>query len=382
MNNIFGLCLQVMIQKGFIMKVFFDNTPITYSRFNGVGNVGLHMFLALRKYSRIIDPLFLYRKKSRLQRDHITYFKQHCSLKPINYNPYLSLRFPLSGKIIHSTYHFASLLPFRTKIVHIHDTWTLRKNPYQSEHFQSCQSVKMARMLNRADYFTVMSQTVKDELINDWHIDPTRIIVMGYGCPGEFDEEASADGSNQFAFPLSEEELSETDYILTVGRIEYRKNYSHAAKAMARLPHLKWIVIGDLGFQGKHIVNECFADLISSGQLIWLTNVSQSTLSLLYRHAFSFLLPSWEEGFGIPLLEAMSFGIPVITSDRSAGKEVVAEGGYLVNPEKHEESVQFLECLYENPSLQEEYCQFAKERAAKFAWQNVVTNLENFYLSI
>lgn len=364
------------------MRVYFDNTPITFSRYNGVGNVGLHLYSALKKHSSFVEPQFLYRKKSRKQNSNINYLKQFSKLIPRQYHPYLSFGLAKSGTILHSSYHYAAHLPFLTKVVHIHDTWTLRKNTYQSERFQYVQSKKLAKVLKRADYFTVMSQTVKNELIDSYHIEPDRIAIIGYGCPQNLDNALNNETDKQSNSPFNETELSQKKYILSIGRIEHRKNYHHSMQVLKRFPQLKWIVIGDLGYQGEKIVQECLKPLESTGQLIWARQTSRQTLEKLYRQAFAFLMPSYEEGFGIPLLEAMSYGIPVITSNRSACLEVTKNGGYQVDPFNWNNSVQFIESLIQNPSLHDEYSRRAKTRALDFTWRKVVKKMETFYSTI
>lgn len=356
------------------MNVFFDNTPTTFSRVNSAGNIGLHIYLALKKYSTLINPVFLYRKKSRFQHRHVDRLKRSELFSPINYNPYLSFHLPMSGKILHSTYHFTARLPFSIKIVHIHDTWMFGEDLSQSK--------REVKLLKRADHFTVMSESVKDELVYGWGIEQNRVTVIGYGCPYELERELPVNESVRHTLPFDPEELSSMRYVLTVGRIEPRKNYEHISKAIRCLPDLKWIVVGAPGIRGNEIAGRHFEPLIRDGRLIWLKNVEQPTLNLLYRNAFVFLLPSREEGFCIPLLEAMSFGIPVITSDRSANREIVADGGVLVSPENCNDSVHFIESLIQNPDLRDRFSQYAKERASEFKWSDVAAKLENLYLSV
>jgi glycosyltransferase involved in cell wall biosynthesis len=362
------------------VKVFLDNTRSALSPHGGVGSVGIHFFLALKRYSRIVSPTFLHRRTAAVPRRNLQLLRARGCNPLRGYHPYLSLHLPLRGAILHSTYHKLPGLPFRTQILHVHDLWTTRRNPYQSARFQERRGRKLLELLRRADLFTVLSETVKEELIADAGIEDERIVVTGYGCPHELEVESGpAEGGEPRGAEPETEELVDAPYVLSVARVESRKNFEHTTRAVRHVDGLKLVAVGDLGFSGERIVQECFEPLAKEGRLLWLRRVEPSLLVRLYRNALAYLVPSWEEGFGITLLEAMSFGTPVITSNRSANREVVDYGGALVDPAHWEESSHWLEELLESPSLREELRRNARRRASDFRWEDVGKRLESLY---
>jgi len=117
----------------------------------------------------------------------------------------------------------------------------------------------------------------------------------------------------------------------------------------------------------------------NSGYARVLIKAPFEDLVALYSLARIFLFPSWYEGLGLPILEAMTCGAPVIASDRAAVPEIVSHAGLLMDAEDEVKLAQLITCLYENPVEQEKLRQAGYERAAEFSWQNVVGKVMNCY---
>ena len=358
------------------VRVYLDNTRSALSLNHGVGNVGTHYFLALKRYGRDVDPVFLYRRGAGPPAQNLEALRALGCTPLRAYHPYLSLDLPLRGRILHSSYHKLPSLPFRTRILHVHDVWTLRPNPYQSSAFQEGRADKLRRVLERADLYTVLTETLRDEMVSELGIGADRIAVTGYGWPRSLEGDP---------WPVPDEGAEEGPagpYALIVARIEARKNYEHVTRAVAAVPGLRLVVVGIPGFEGERTVEESFPTLREQGRLTWQRRVSPAQLEQLYRGALAYICPSWEEGFGITLLEAMSYGTPVITSDRSANREVVAGGGTLVDPADWEASAGCLAALLADPDVRVEHSRRAAERAAQFRWEDVAARLEALYGSV
>jgi glycosyltransferase involved in cell wall biosynthesis len=358
------------------VRVFFDNTRSALSLHHGVGNVGTHFFLALKRHGRDVDPVFLYRRGAGPPAQNLVALRALGCTPLRAYHPYLSLDLPLRGRILHSSYHKLPSLPFRTRILHVHDVWTLRPNPYQSSAFQEARADKLRRVLERADLYTVLTESLRDEMVSQLGVEADRIVVTGYGCPRSLEGDPPR-------LPSAGAELeSAGPYALIVARLEARKNYEHVTRAVAAVPGLRLVVVGIPGFEGERLAQESFRALREQGRLTWHRQVSPAALAQLYRGALAYVCPSWEEGFGITLLEAMSYGTPVITSDRSANREVVAGGGTLVDPADWEASAECLGALLADPDVREEHSRRARARAAEFRWEDVAARLEDLYRSV
>ena len=100
--------------------------------------------------------------------------------------------------------------------------------------------------------------------------------------------------------------------------------------------------------------------------------ISNAQLEALYRRASLFAFPSLDEGFGIPVIEAMAWGIPVITSDRSALAEVSGEAALHVSPHNTAELTHALQTLMDQPGLRRELIARGRQWAAQFTWTRAV----------
>ena len=109
--------------------------------------------------------------------------------------------------------------------------------------------------------------------------------------------------------------------------------------------------------------------------------VSKEKLEELYRGASFFLFPSLREGFGLPILEAMAHGTPVITSSISCMPEISGNAAFLVHPESPEEIANAMKELIKDKALAEDYRKKGFERIQDFSWKNTAKAYQNIYLN-
>jgi glycosyltransferase involved in cell wall biosynthesis len=102
-------------------------------------------------------------------------------------------------------------------------------------------------------------------------------------------------------------------------------------------------------------------------------------LQQLYARASIFVFPSLDEGFGMPVLEAMARGIPVVTSNRSALPEVAGDAAILVDPDSTEQITEALARLADNPQLSEALAKLGRARAEAYPWQRAVDTTYSVY---
>lgn len=160
------------------------------------------------------------------------------------------------------------------------------------------------------------------------------------------------------------------DFFLFVGTLEPRKNLLTLIRAWARLPlELPDLVLA--GRVGWKLSREELSSLAGhkSDRLHFLDHVPGDLLPALYSEARAFVYPSFMEGFGLPPLEAMACGTPVITSNTSSLPEVTGDAAILVSPTKEEELAGALEWLAGNDSLHEKLREKGLNRAAQFSWE-------------
>lgn len=163
-------------------------------------------------------------------------------------------------------------------------------------------------------------------------------------------------------------------YLMYVGRIEKKKNISLLIEAFAifkeKNPHLnhKLLLVGDASFgydETKYMIREfdLVQDVFMPG---WL---AEEDLPYLYSGAFSFVFPSNYEGFGIPLLQAMACGVPIIASDSSSIPEVVLDAAYLFNPKYALSIAEAIEKVISNRELRKSLVEKGYKRVKNFSWE-------------
>jgi len=159
-------------------------------------------------------------------------------------------------------------------------------------------------------------------------------------------------------------------FILSVGTIEPRKNFVNLIKAYQMLParlrkSFRLIIIGKRGWHYKEILN---LGAKTKG-VKFLGYLPEKKLADWYRLASLFVYPSLYEGFGLPVIEAMSYGLPVICSNTTSLPEIAGGAALFFNPLKPKEISRVIQKVLDNPKLQKKLIQKALERAKKFSWE-------------
>lgn len=157
-------------------------------------------------------------------------------------------------------------------------------------------------------------------------------------------------------------------YLLAVGTIEPRKNLAAVFKAFKALSSthsdLHLCIAGGKGWKTSHVFSEFPTEL--QDRIHFLGYVTNPQLSELYSRALCLVYPSFYEGFGIPPLEAMASGCPVLTSNISSLPEVVGDAAILIDPNNLEQIIAGIEELIKNP---QPYREKGLERAKIFSWE-------------
>jgi glycosyltransferase involved in cell wall biosynthesis len=170
-------------------------------------------------------------------------------------------------------------------------------------------------------------------------------------------------------------------YVLYAGGISPNKNLATLVRAYARLPRrgLKLVLAGDYqsdGFKSCYgELCELVAQLGLIGEVIFPGFVSDERLCELYSGASVFVMPSFDEGFGLPALEAMACGAPVIAGKGHALDEVVGAAGLLIDPNDEAGLAAAMESVLTDGALREEMAHRSLDRASQFSWQSAARTL-------
>ncbi|MBM3724842.1 MAG: glycosyltransferase family 4 protein [Acidobacteria bacterium] len=167
--------------------------------------------------------------------------------------------------------------------------------------------------------------------------------------------------------------------VLSVGALQKRKNTQRLIRAFAAMPPgWRLVLAGSSGYGSAEILAELEssprrADIELPGY------VTAEQLEALYARAAIFAFPSLDEGFGIPVLEAMAWGVPVLTSNRSSLPEVAGEAALLVDPEREEEIAGGLCSMAADEDLRASLVVRGRQRAADFTWERSVRETWGVY---
>lgn len=230
----------------------------------------------------------------------------------------------------------------------------------------------------RANKIITVSEFSKREIMKYLNISAERINVVPSGI------------NLQKYYPLDNESIKkvkdkyslENSYFLYLGTLEPRKNLVRLIKAYYKLKNEKnmpdLILAGQKGWFYEEIF-ECIHKLKLEKSVVYIGYVSDEDTAPLICGATAFIFPSLYEGFGIPPLEAMACGTPVITSNVSSLPEVVGDGALLVDPYDVDDIYQKMKTLISNNNLREELVKKGIERASFFSWDNAATKLMEIY---
>lgn len=161
------------------------------------------------------------------------------------------------------------------------------------------------------------------------------------------------------------------DYILAVGTAHPRKNIATLLRAYAQMPQAGRPPLALTGPDGATAapLRELAEELGIATQIHWLGYVEREALPALYRGAGVFAMPSLQEGFGLPVLEAMACGTPVICSNTTALPEVAGEAGLLVDPTRPEAWSEALQKVTGDRKLAQQMREKGLRRADQFSWE-------------
>lgn len=230
--------------------------------------------------------------------------------------------------------------------------------------------------LKNSKIIIAVSYSTKKDIIRLFNVRKKEIHVIYEGVSEEFK-------------PLEGKKLQKirekynlpSKFILNVGTIEPRKNLVRLIKAYSLLPEnlkniYKLVIVGKKGWYYEDIF-KTVKNLNLQKKVEFTGYIPDEDLPLVYNLSEIFIYPSLYEGFGLPVLEAMACGIPVITSDVSSLPEIVGDAGILVNPRSTLQIKNAMKLLLENEKLRETLKEKGIERAKKFQWRNTARKLLN-----
>jgi glycosyltransferase involved in cell wall biosynthesis len=263
-------------------------------------------------------------------------------------------------------------------LVTVHDLSFIRYPQCADANLRAYLNQVVPRSVQRADLVLADSQSTKDDLVELLGVEPDKIEIVYPGVEERFhpieDQALLDEVRRRYTLPPR--------FILGVGTLQPRKNFTRLIEAFADLRFairdLRLVIAGGKGW----LYEEIFATVERLGleeKVVFPGFVADEHLPALYNLADLFVFPSLYEGFGLPPLEALACGTPVITSDASSLPEVVGQAGLMVEATDVEALAQAMKQVLEDDALQEEMIARGLEQARKFTWQKAASRLLNLY---
>ncbi|MHB8598895.1 MAG: glycosyltransferase family 4 protein [Ktedonobacteraceae bacterium] len=268
------------------------------------------------------------------------------------------------------------------KVVTVHDLAFLEHPEYAVPSLANYLKKVVPEAVAAADVVCTVSQEVSRTLIDHFSTPPEKLTVVSNGVSPYFrritDPIILAATRNKFGLkhPL----------VLGVGTLEPRKNHINLIKAFYTAQKKKngpvmLAIAGGKGWLYEE-TQQLVQELKLEKKVRFLGRVSDLELVTLYSMADVFAFPSFFEGFGVPPIEAMACGAPVITSNTSSLPEVVGDAALLIDPHKPDELAHTILRLLENPQLQEELRQKGYERAKQYTWAESAHKMLTIYAQL
>ena len=249
------------------------------------------------------------------------------------------------------------------KVITVHDLSFLRY-PYfytlKSRLWH--QNLLAKKIIQQADAIIAVSNSTKNDLIDLLNIEASKIRVIAEGVDNKFQP---TDNQMELARVKKRYRLPEK-FLLFLGTLEPRKNIESVISAFNQLSTDHYLVIGG----GDGWKSKTIKELTAKNDKIKIIGyVKEEDKRGLYSLADIFVYPSYYEGFGLPLIEAMACGVPVIAGSNSSQVEVVNGAGLLVDPYNIKEIKQAIEFILKDKALRDKLIKNGLARAKEYNWQ-------------
>lgn len=261
-----------------------------------------------------------------------------------------------------------NVVPLRcpcARVVTIHDLSTVRFPQLHTAMKRTYWQIMMRHAVRRSAAIIAVSEATKSDLHTFFGVEPERVTVVPHGSM-EWTDVAGVEALEQWG-------LSPKQYVLFVGTLEPRKNIEALVRAFGlvreRLTGLwKLVLAGSVGWHAHDLI--AFLDNCPWRESIVQTGrVSERLLRRLYQDAAVFVYPSTFEGFGFPVLEALSAGTPTVTSNVSSMPEVAGDAAILVDPNSVPEIAKAIESVVCDSRMAQDLSVRGRERARLFTWR-------------
>lgn len=252
-------------------------------------------------------------------------------------------------------------------VVTLHDIGVFPHPEWFAPNYVRWRKALIPRMARHARGILTVSEFSKKVICNHLQINPTKVKVVYNGVDTDRFKPASQERINQ----LTQKYNMDTPYLLALGSLDPRKNFSRLIQAWKRCQNqeqLKEFTLVIAG--GSQATLGTFKKNVTDKTVQFLGYVADEDLPPLYSGAQAFVFPSLFEGFGLPVLEAMACGTPVITSNSTALDEIAGEAALKITPEEVNSIKEGIMELIESPQHQTTLIEQGFEKIKQYNWDH------------
>jgi glycosyltransferase involved in cell wall biosynthesis len=369
------------------MKIGFDGKRITQN-FTGLGNYSRFILHILAKYYPnnqycIFSPS---KPKNNLNFSESTsisfYYSKKQSFKSIWRS--FGIVKDLKDEKIDVFHGLSNEIPFGLKkakiasVVTIHDLIFYRYPHYYPFVDRKIYELKVRHACKHADKIIAVSEQTKRDLIDFLGVEDSKIEVIYQNCNPTFSTKVTSEEKEE----IRKNYHLPNQYLLNIGSIETRKNALLIVKALKELASTIHLVLIGKDTPYSQILRDYVQTNGLKNRVHFLKNVAFKDLPGIYQQSDIFIYPSEFEGFGIPIVEALSSGVPVIAAKGSCLEEAGGTGSIYVDPKNHHELANQINLVLSDKELRENMIEMGYEHLKNFTNQNIAEKLIRLYQKI
>ncbi len=279
--------------------------------------------------------------------------------------------------VVHGTVNVVPIVSGRPTVVTVHDLAFLRYPEQYPGFKQRYLSSMTRRSVEHADRVIAVSTNTRSDVIHFYKVEPDRVVVVPNGLDPSM---KSVEDPGALTAFRRKHELPE-QFILFLGTLQPRKNLIALMRAWARLDpttRLPLVVVGAQGWMYEPILDEARA-LGVAGEIVFKGFAESRDLPYWYSASTIFVYPSLYEGFGMPVVEAMACGAPVIASNTSSLPEVAGDAAILVDPSNIGAIGDAIQALTDQENLRRSMRERGFVQASQFSWHRTARETASVY---